>query len=309
MRLPPHPGVVAANVACASAMFMWATAFPASEILLESWGTIALSFFKIAAGVPVLCVFWLLADGWTQVRDAPWLKGLMVGGTGFGIGMILLLVGQAYSDPVTPAIAAAMMPIAGAALEVLLDGRKLTLKLTIGIVFALSGGYLATGVKLSDGSFGLGALLCLSAVILFAWGTRATTRYFQMLSPMGQTTITMVGASALTTVVTLVWVVAGLPGGEFGKMDAKNIGLLVVLVLPSFAIAQTLWIWGAGGLGILLASFHMNAVPFYVMVILVVLMGEQWNWGQAMGAALVGAGVMIAQYNRRRKRDPYVHPD
>lgn len=309
MRLPPHPGVVAANFACASAMFMWATAFPSSEILLETWGTIALSLFKIVAGVPVLCLFWLLADGWAQVRDAPWLKGLAVGGIGFGIGMILLLVGQSYSDPVTPAIAAAMMPIAGAALEVLLDGRKLTLKLMTGIVLALSGGYLATGVKLSDGSFGTGALMCLGAVILFAWGTRGTTRYFQTLSPMGQTTITMVGASVLTVVVAIIWVAAGLPGMEIGNMGPKNIGLLIVLVLPSFAIAQTLWIWGAGGLGILLASFHMNAVPFYVMVILVVLMGEPWNWGQALGAALVGTGVMVAQFNRRRKTDPYVRPD
>ena len=31
------------------------------------------------------------------------------------------------------------------------------------------------------------------------------------------------------------------------------------------------------------------------MAIVVVLMGEQWSWSQAFGAALVGIAVLIAQ--------------
>ena len=62
------------------------------------------------------------------------------------------------SDPVTPAIAASMMPIVGASIEVVLDKRKLYLQLLGGIVLAMVGGLLATGVRLSNGKFGLGAL-------------------------------------------------------------------------------------------------------------------------------------------------------
>ena len=39
----------------------------------------------------------------------------------------------------------------------------------------------------------------------------------------------------------------------------------------------------------------MNAVPFYVMVIVVLFLGESWSWWQAVGAAVVAAGVIIAQ--------------
>ena len=35
--------------------------------------------------------------------------------------------------------------------------------------------------------------------------------------------------------------------------------------------------WGAKGLGVLFASFHSNAVPFYVMIIMVFLFGDIWN--------------------------------
>lgn len=65
--------------------------------------------------------------------------------------------------------------------------------------------------------------------------------------------------------------------------------------IASLAFAQLLWIWGAG-LGISLASFHMNAVLFYVMVmvIVVILLDGEWRWMQAVGAALVAMVVIIS---------------
>ena len=80
-----------------------------------------------------------------------------------------------------------------------------------------------------------------------------------------------------------------------GLNCATELTLLIVMAVASIALAQLLWIWGAGGLGILFASLHMNIAPFYVMAIVVVFMGEQWNWSQAFGAALVGIAVLTAQ--------------
>ena len=62
-----------------------------------------------------------------------------------------------------------MMPIFGAVIEVVLDGRRLRINLVAGILLALSGGLLATGVNIFEAQFGLGALICLIAVCLFAW--------------------------------------------------------------------------------------------------------------------------------------------
>lgn len=52
---------------------------------------------------------------------------------------------------------------------------------------------------------------------------------------------------------------------------------------------------GCWWFGDFIASLHMNIAPFYVMAIVVLFMGEQWNWSQAFGAALVGIAVLIAQ--------------
>jgi drug/metabolite transporter (DMT)-like permease len=245
-----------------------------------------------------------VAEGMPTVLAAPWGRGLTVGGIGFGFGAILLLVGQKMSDPVTPAIVAAMMPIAGASIEVVLDKRKLHLQLLGGIVLAMVGGVLATGVRLSNGKFGLGALFCLLAIFLFAWATRKTTRDFQTLSSLGQTTITLVGAFVITLFVHGSFLVLGFGETEIGNMDPKNIMLLLIFSLPAIAISQLLWIWAAGKLGILMASLHMNAVPFYVMLILVMFLGDPWGWDQAIGVVLVAIGVLLAQAPAPKKTMP-----
>ena len=298
--LPPA-NLFTANLACFGAMLMWAFAFPSAEILLQSWGVIALGAARQLLAVATLLLIWICLEGRAKLSAAPWWRGLGVGGLGFGLGAILFLVGQQLSDPVTPAIAASMMPIVGAALEIALDGRRLRAGLVIGILLAMAGGYLATGVKLDNAEFGAGALLCLVSVVLFAWATRSTTRNFPDLSPIGQTTITLAGGVAFMTILLAAASLYGFEAAEIGLLDGRNITLLLISSIASLAAAQFLWIWGAGGLGILLASMHMNAVPFYVMVIVVLLLGDEWNWLQAAGAALVAAGVMLAQLSNRVK--------
>jgi len=91
----------------------------------------------------------------------------------------------------------------------------------------------------------------------------------------------------------------GLPGIETGEFDSHHIQLLLLQAIVSIAIAQSLWIWSAGSLGILLASFHLNAVPFYVMVTVVLLLNGEWNWGQTAGALIVALGVLVTQSGKR----------
>ncbi|MDA9008439.1 DMT family transporter [Alphaproteobacteria bacterium] len=296
-----HSSILTANLACFCAMFFWAVGFPAIDVLLDTWGALALITVRFSIAATILVLVWAFLDGWSVVRQANWGLALLVGGLGFGIGTILLMIGQKLSDPVTPAIAASMMPIFGAILEILFDGRKLRPLVVVGIILALTGGYLATGVQLSEGEFGMGALLCLIAVVLFSWATRANTQKFKSLSPIGQTTVGIVGAFVLCSTAFFVSLIFGLGETTFGSHSNLEIGLITYAAVFSICLAQGLWIWGAGKLGILLASFHTNAVPFYVMIVVVVVLGGEWNWWQAAGACLVAAGVIIAQLASRRQ--------
>ena len=197
----PRSGALASNFACFAAMVMWSFAFPIAEFMLDSWGTVALVLARQLIAVAALFCFWLWIDGLRKVRQADWGAGVQVGGIGFGLGSITFLVGQHLSDAVTPAIAASMMPIVGALLEVSFDGRRLRARLVAGIVLALLGGLLATGARLEQGNFGWGSLLCLFSVVLFAWATRSTNHRFRELSFVGQTTITLSGSLFVVTII------------------------------------------------------------------------------------------------------------
>ena len=148
---------------------------------------------------------------------------------------------------------------------------------------------------MDEGNFGWGSLLCLFSVVLFAWATRATTHGFRSLSFVGQTTITLSGSLLVVLSVYLLMLLIDIPGTAIGIYDSRHVLLLLFASIGSLALAQFMWIRGAAGLGILLASLHMNAVPFYVMVIVVLFLGESWNWAQAVGAVLVTIGVLLAQ--------------
>ena len=284
-----------ANANCFAAMLLWATGFVALEYLLDDWGVLSLSSLRLVVSVVFLVLWWGWTEGWAKVLGASWRKGLIIGGLGWGVGSVLLLMGQKLSDPVTVTIVVAMMPIAGAATEIVFDNRRLSRRLIVGLILAVLGGYLATGAQLTQGNFGFGVALCLGAILLFAWVTRATTRQLETLSRTGQATVTLCGGM----LVTLVWygisIVAGFGETHIGTIDTGDWLPLLIFLLPSSGIAQLLWIHGAGKLGILLASFHMNAVPFYVMVILVSLSLGQWHWLQAGAVALVALGVLVSQ--------------
>ena len=127
---------------------------------------------------------------------------------------------------------------------------------------------------MNEGNFGWGSLLCLFAVVLFAWATRATNKNLGKLSFVGQTTITLSGSLVVVLMVYLLMRVFEVPGTNLGLLDTNHVLLLVFASVASLALAQFMWIRGAAGLGIMLASLHMNAVPFYVMVIVVLFLGE-----------------------------------
>ena len=221
---------------------------------------------------------------------------MIIGFIGWGLGANFLLIGQKLSDPVTTAICAAMMPIFGAIVELIYDRRKMSFNILIGVSLALVGGYLATGVQFSDGQFGLGAIICIMAVILFAWGTRASTKGLSNLTYLGQSALTMTGGMIASLVFCLVSFIFGL-GETSRQIDYYHI--FVINFCFSFSNNFTNYLdFGSGQLGVLLASLHSNGLPFYVMLIYVIFFGGSWNWMQALGAFIVGLGVIVAQIRK-----------
>jgi drug/metabolite transporter (DMT)-like permease len=186
------------------------------------------------------------------------------------------------------------MPVVAIAIEVLLDGRKLSRGLVVGVALSLLGGVMALDGGNQQLALGLGALMCFASVLVYTLGSRMTVTSFPDLSPLGRTTVTLTGAAVVTTVAACAAALAGATPPQWAALGWRELGALAIFAIGGLAISQVLWIRSVGHLGIALSSLHINATPFYVMLILFAL-GGAWNWTQAAAALVVGVGVLIAQ--------------
>jgi len=285
-----------ANFLCMLSMLVWAVGLPAADLLIGPVPPLPLTAARMVMASLCLLPLWWWLEGTAALRTAHWGKALLVGGCGIGVGAFLLVLGQGRTNVVTVAVISAAMPVVGIAIEVLLDGRKLTWALVMGVLLSLVGSVMALGGA-GDGwssGLGLGALLCFGSVVLYTLGSRMTVTSFPALSPLGRTTVTLSGAALTTSVAAGVHAMLGGTAPDWNALGLKELGALAVFAIGGLAISQVLWIMSIGSLGIALSSLHVNATPFYVMLILFAL-GGAWNWTQAAAAAVVGLGVLVAQ--------------
>jgi hypothetical protein len=91
------------------------------------------------------------------------------------------------------------------------------------------------------------------AIFLFAWVTRAAAHDFRSLSSIVQTTITLVGYLFVVIILYGACFITGLGEIHAGSLDSVNLILPFGMSIASTAVGQLLWIWGAGGLGVLFA--------------------------------------------------------
>lgn len=289
------------NAICVMAVALFATGFPAAEELLATWGPLSLIAVRFLLTCALLIPIWIWADGWSRIKTAPWVRGLAIGALGFGSGAVLLLVVQDFTDPVTAVLIAATMPVSAVALEVLFDNRQLTPSFIAGTALVLVGGLMATGADLRQGTYGGGVLFGLLSSVLFAWGSRETVKGLSGMSTFGQCTLTLIGATIFSIVAFALFSIFGWSGTHFAALDPWGWSMLFIYAWGAMALSQVFWIFGVAHLGIGIASFHLNAAPFYVMLILLA-MGGTWDWYKASGAAALGLGVILAQ--RRKLPQP-----
>ena len=82
------------------------------------------------------------------------------------------------------------------------------------------------------------------------------------------------------------------------EASLKEYFQLTVYALLGMTVSQFLWLFGIKKIGLGLASIHMNATAFYVMIILTIF-GGTWNNYQLFGAIIVGIGVYISQSSKK----------
>lgn len=285
-----------ANLICMASMLIWAAGLPAADMLIPLLIPEQLNALRMTLAGGFLVILWAALEGFSPLMRVNWLKGIAVGSL-IGLGAWFLIRGQALGGAVTAAVISSTLPVVGITLEVILDGRKITPALVIGLILSLIGGAMTLdpgGAAAAGGSMVWGAFLCFGSVVSFTIGSRLTVTAFPDETPVRRTAVTLFGAAVAALAVAGLQVATGSDMPSFAVWGAKEIGAILLFSVGALGVSQIMWIMSVERLGIGLSALHINAAPFYVMLILFGL-GGAWNWPQALAAALVGLGVLIAQ--------------
>ncbi len=290
---PRNPRLLA-NLACIASMVIWAVGFPLADALLATLPALTVAVLRMTLAAGVLVLAWLLAEGDAALRRADWTKGLWVGAIGFGLGAWLLVFAQQRTDGITVAVILATMPVAGIALECLHDGRRLNGRLVVGLILSVLGGGATYWARMGHINMGLGALAAFASVIVFSWGSRASVTALPSHTALARCAVTLTGGALSLVIAQLVWPAFGGESVPWSAIGPREWSYLAVYAIGSLALSQVLFLIGVAGLGIGVASMHINIAPFYVMLFALAF-GAGWSWGQGVGAAVVALGVIIAQ--------------
>ena len=286
--------LLTANLICLASMVIWAAGLPAASLIIPHMPAVALTAARATLAAFVLLPIWWLVEGRAVVLGANWLRGAWVGFVALGLASIFVVLALQLNDPVTVAIVTAIMPVAGILLECVADRRPFTRALAFGLILSVVGGLVAVRGEGGKLDFGFGVLAALASVLCYTWGSRETIKALPHLTALGRSTVTVAGCAAVMLAAALC---DGLLRGnwpDWGAIGLPEFAGLAVFGIGSMAVSQLLWIISVGRIGIGAASMHMNAVPFYVML-MVFLLGGPWNWWQTLGAAIVVTGAAVAQ--------------
>lgn len=280
-------------------MLLWAASFPAKDLLLQIWDPFFLYAFGLIFASALTLGIWYCFEGFGEIKRFPWTRSVIIGGTGFGIGGWIFIFGQSISNAVTVAIAAAFMPIFGTMLEMILDQKSLTIKFISGVSISISGGLLMTLGPEGGLYNSYGLLISLPGVFLFAWASRQITISLQDFSNLGQGSISILGAGLTVCVPYFIFFNDTDLNQLLVWLDFNNILLILIFAAAGISVSQVLWIKGVALLGIAVASIHMNAAPFYVMLF-VFMLGGSWVWLQFWALVLVVIGVFLTQIEQKK---------
>ena len=294
MYSPKTNSLLKSNSICAMAAILFAMGFPALDVLLIDWGFVSIAFIRNAMGFILIFFIWLLAEGYKGIIKAKWGRGVIIGALGFGTGSLLLVVTQVLTSTIVAGLAAALMPLAAISLEIVFDKRLLTTKFLIGAALVLCGSFIIIGQDLLKLQFSLGLVIGLVSVTTFAWGGRSAVKHLPEMSTLARTATTTLGMALFCGSVQFIGLVFNLSSTAIPTITLEHFGLLLIYSSCGLALSQILWIEGVKKLGIGFASFHLNITPFYLMIILFIL-GHNWEWIQAIGAGIVIFGVTFSQ--------------
>lgn len=278
---------------------IWGANSPIMKWALVSVPLFSLAFIRFAAATLLLAPF---VVGKLGIKNQDWFKIILAAILGITMNVSFFFAGLKLTFAVNAALIIATIPIFTLFAALIFLGEKLTQKLILATISAISGLILIVGPPiLTLGTKHLiGTILLILSALSWVGFEVTSKRLFKTYSPKVVTfysffigSLTLLPFASLEFFQNPAWIIhistAGLVGIFYGAIFSST-------------IAYFLWQYGLSKLAASQASFFFYLDPVTGILVAVPLLGEKITYPFIAGTILIFAALFLAEHKRK------VHP-
>jgi drug/metabolite transporter (DMT)-like permease len=274
--------------------FMWSSAFTSARIIVTNAPPLTVSAIRfLLAGLIVLAIARIAGQS-MRLNAQQWKLTIVFGICQNALYLGLNFVAMQWVEASLAAIIAASLPLWVGLSGWLIWGERVPLLGTAGLIAGIAGVMLIMGTRLSAGVDPLGVMLCVLGALALTFATLAARG-----ASSGGNLLTVVGFQMLIGSAAL-WIPALLLETWQVNWSPLVIGAFLYTIFVPGILATILWFWLIGRIGATRAATFHFLNPFLGVVIAAALLGEELAWLDAVGVAVITAGILAVQVSKIR---------
>ncbi|MGQ0564579.1 MAG: DMT family transporter [Gemmobacter sp.] len=282
--------------------FMWSSAFTSARMIVADAPPVtALALrFLISGGIGIALAAMLGQSA--RLTAAQWRATILFGLCQNALYLGLYFVAMQRIEAGLASILASTMPLIVAVAGWALFGHRLRPLAIAGLVAGFAGVVVIMAHRLGGGIDLTGLLLCLAGVTALAFATLAV----QGASAGGGNLLMVVGLQMLVgcAALTLAAAVLEWPHGIAVTWTPRLLMAFAYTTLVPGLLATWVWFRLVGRIGAVRAATFHFLNPFFGVAIAALLLAEALTLWDALGVAIIAAGILAVQISRAGPQTP-----
>jgi drug/metabolite transporter (DMT)-like permease len=273
-------------------VFFFGTNFTAVKIVVDSVPPILFAATRFTFAGSLLLLFIPFLKGENRLRREDFLPVLGLGIVGITLTQTVFTVGVSLTTAANTALVYSTAPVWGMLLGFVLGLERPRLTGVLGIGLSLLGvGFIVYGGLDFAGTSLIGDALILAAAVFWGSYTVLSLSLLRRYTPLALAAYAMtLGGLAAFPLAILV------PGGfDVSSLDGLAWGAAAYSTLFSSAFGFAAWGWGVSHVGANRVLIYQYLVTLTGVSTGIVLLGEDFGFGQLVGAAVIIGGVYLAR--------------
>lgn len=276
--------------------FFWGATWVAARIAVAEVSPLATASWRFLLAAMVLGAVLHHKEGIPRWKARDWIGVSQLGASGIFLYNVCFLYGMRYIEAGRGALVVALTPAVIALADWALFNSPMTTRRFIGVVIAMLGCLLVVTrgdvSLLAQGAVGVGELLILGCVVLWATYTFIGRRVNQSISPLAATFGACLTGWVMLTIAALV------DGSLFALQTLQFDGALSIAFLGFFgtALSFTWYAEAVRDIGPTRAGMFINLVPVFGVLLGALMLQERLAAVTYAGGALVLLGVLTLNW-------------